>query len=493
MRTLYLDCFSGLSGNMFLAAMLELGVDYDYLKKELGKLHLEDEFELELSKMDKNGIVCNYLDVILKKEEHDHSHHHDHGHSHNHCHDHTHSHDHSHEHCHSHEHDHHHDHEECHHHGHEHNHVHGHCHSHDHHHDHHHDHDHHHHSHEHDHHHHHSHDHHVHRNLYDVHSIIEKNDLSARVQEMAKSIFGFVAAAESKVHGKPIEEVHFHEVGAIDSIVDIVGAAICIDYLGIERVIASPVATGTGFVKCAHGLMPLPAPATIEIIKDARIPFYSADVKGELLTPTGAAILAAFVSEYGTLPQNQVVAIGYGAGKRDNAIPNVVRAYLLEEISSEVRNNEVMEIRFQVDDMTGEELGFFMELAFEAGAKDVYYQPIYMKKNRPGTEVVLLIEPSNAHQFSELIFKHTSTLGFRYLIWPRQEMNRQSFESDLNGEKYHVKIAEWNNVQKISYEYEDIKRIALAQNKTLQEILNEISFSVFQSIQNQKKEWKDQE
>ncbi|RRD96155.1 nickel pincer cofactor biosynthesis protein LarC [Clostridiales bacterium COT073_COT-073] len=496
MKTLYLDCFSGLSGNMFLAAMIELGVDFEFLKSELSKLHLDDEFVLELSKVNKNGIACHYLDVILKKEEHLHAHHH-HGEEeccHHHAHDHAHHHgaesscDDQHHHngesscggayhhekdcCCGHRHDY--DQEGC---------DGGHLHAHhqegccdD--------------QHDHDH----SHQHH-HRNLYDIHKIIEESDLSLRVQELAKSIFGFVARAESRVHGKPLSEVHFHEVGAIDSIVDIVGAAICIDALGIEKIMASSIATGTGFVNCAHGLMPLPAPATVEILKEAAIPFYSAEVKGELLTPTGAAILAAFVSEYNKMPAGLIRAIGYGAGRRNHAIPNVVRACLLDEDAAAKGNrsqlplpegsNQVMEIRFQIDDMTGEELGFFMELAMTEGAKDCYFQPIYMKKNRPATEVVLLVETADLNRFSHMIFKHTSTLGFRYLIWPRQEMKRQSFESNLAGEPYRVKIAEWQDVQKISYEYEDIKRIAIAQNKTLQEIINEISFSVFESIQQQ--------
>ena len=428
MKTLYLECFSGMSGNMFLAAMLELGVELDYLKRELSKLRLDDEFALEVSTMDKNGIAATYVDVILKKESHDHHHDHDHHHEHEH------------------KHEHHHDHE------------------------------------------HHTHDHtHIHRNLADIHQIIEKSDLSPRVQELAKKVFGFVARAESRVHGKPLNEVHFHEVGAIDSIVDIVGAAICVDCLGIEKAVASRVAVGTGFVRCAHGLMPLPAPATLEILKEAGIPYYQTEIKGELLTPTGAAILAALVSEYGPMPEGMLMATGYGAGKRDQVIPNVVRTSLLEKAGAAAGlESEVLELRFQVDDMTGEELGFFMELMLAEGAKDIYYQPIFMKKNRPATAVTILLNPADLDYFSELIFKHTSTLGFRHMLCPRREMERQNLESSLGGETYQVKIAQWQNTQKISYEYEDIKRIALKQNKTLQEVLNEISFSVFESIRRQK-------
>lgn len=444
MRTLYLECFSGMSGNMFLAAMLELGVDLDYLKKELGKLHLEDEFALEVSSMNKNGIAATYVDVILKKENHSHDGICGLGHSHaegEHCHEphyaegeHCHEHSHAKEGC-------------CHEHSAE-------GHSHD----------------------------HFHRNLADIHRIIENSDLAPRVQELAKKIFGFVARAESRVHGKPIHEIHFHEVGAIDSIVDIIGAAICVDYLGIEKVAASRVAVGTGFVRCAHGLMPLPAPATLEILRESGASYYQTEIRGELLTPTGAAILAAMVSEYGQMPEGMLSATGYGAGKRDQVIPNVVRASLIEEGVAAGLESEVLELRFQVDDMTGEELGFFMELMLAEGVKDIYYQPIFMKKNRPATAVTILLNPTDLDYFSELIFKHTSTLGFRHMICPRREMERQSLASDLNGESYQVKVAQWQNTQKISYEYEDIKRIALKQNKTLQEVLNEISFSVFESI-----------
>ncbi len=515
MKTLYLECFSGMSGNMFLAALLELGVEFDYLKQELSKLHLDDEFELVLSKMDKNGIAASYIDVVLKKEcghshEHEHAHgecahsyKHEHAHAHGECghshsHEHVHgecAHSHEHEHAHgecSHSHSHEHTHGEC---GHSHEHTHGeysHSHSH---------------SHEHAHAHgecahSHSHEHehsqgegvhshsHVHRNLYDIYGIIENSDLSLRVQELAKSVFGFVARAEGRVHGKPLNEVHFHEVGAIDSIVDIVGAAICIQYLGIERVVSSQIATGTGFVRCAHGLMPLPAPATLEILKEAAIPFYAAQVKGELLTPTGAAILAAFVNEYGNMPRAKLLGIGYGAGKRDHEVPNVVRAALFEEKeeSAKALKQEVAEIRFQIDDMTGEELGFFMELVLAEGARDIYYQPIFMKKNRPATAITILLDQEQLPYFADLIFKHTSTLGFRYMLCPRKEMDRQNLESSLNGEPYRVKIAQWRDIQKISYEYEDIKRIALTQDKTLQEVLNEISFSVFESIRRQEED-----
>ncbi len=495
MKTLYLECFSGMSGNMFLAAMLELGVELDYLKRELSRLHVDDEFGLEVSTMDKNGIAATYVDVILKKEnmaasdQHGHEvgccghmhednggHHHEHGHDHHHDHHHEEE-GHSHEHGHAHEHSHDHDHEHCHgEDGHSHEHWHAHEHSHDHHHDHCHGED------------GHSHEHgHMHRNLEDIHHIIEKSELPPRVQELAKRIFGFVARAESRIHGKPVSEVHFHEVGAIDSIVDIVGAAICVDYLGIEKMAASPVAVGTGFVRCAHGLMPLPAPATLEILREAGIPYYQTEIKGELLTPTGAAILAALVSEYGPMPAGRLSAAGYGAGRRNQVIPNVVRACLMEEAAGTAGlESEVLELRFQVDDMTGEELGFFMELALAEGAKDIYYQPIFMKKNRPATAVTILLSPADLDHFSELIFKHTSTLGFRHMLCPRREMERQNLESSLNGETYQVKIAQWENTQKISYEYEDIKRIALKQNKTLQEILNEISFSVFESIRRQK-------
>lgn len=255
MNILYMDCFSGISGNMTIGAFLNLGVDEKMLIESLKKLNV-DGYKIEISKKIKNGIEGTYFDVILEDEEHEtnyeHSNHHDH--------------------------DHHHQHE--------------------------------------------------HRNLYDVEKIINDSELSEKVKELSKKIFNYAAQAESKVHGKPIDEIHFHEVGAIDSIVDIVGTAICIDSLNIDKIVVSKLHVGTGFVKCQHGLMPIPAPATLEIIKNGKIPVYSNGIVGELVTPTGAAIVAALADEFGNQPEMEVEFIGYGSGYKDFEIPNMLRLIL---------------------------------------------------------------------------------------------------------------------------------------------------------------------
>jgi hypothetical protein len=312
-----MDCFSGISGNMTIGAFLDLGVDEKMLVNELKKLNV-DGYKIEISKKVKNGIEGTYFDVILEDEEHEHEHSHEHEHIHEHAHhDHDHAHHEHHKHEHSHEHEHSHDHVH-----HDHDHAH---HDHEHH-----NHDH---SHDHDHHNENSHNHvdqqkHLHRNLFDIEKIIDDSELSQNVKDLSKKIFNYVAVAEAKVHGKAISEVHFHEVGAIDSIVDIIGTAICVDSLNIDKIIVSKLHVGMGFVKCQHGLMPIPAPATLEIIKNGKIPVYSKGIEGELVTPTGAAIVAALADEFGNQPDMEIEKIGYGSGFKDFEIPNMLRLTL---------------------------------------------------------------------------------------------------------------------------------------------------------------------
>lgn len=276
MKILYYDCFCGISGDMNLGALIDLGVDSEYLIKELSKLNLDDEYEIKIEKGNKMGITGTNVKVILK-----HNHSHDHGHSHH----------------------------EHHHHDEEHEH-HNHCHNH---------------RHTHDNHQHHSHDH-VHRNLKDIEDLVNSSELSDRVKRLSIDIFMKVAEAEAKVHGKGLYEVHFHEVGATDSIVDIVGAAICIDYLKPDKIMASPIHVGGGFIKCAHGMMPVPAPATVEILKGT--PIKSGKVEFETTTPTGAAILAANVEDFVDNIDFTIEKVGYGIGDADLEIPNVLRVYL---------------------------------------------------------------------------------------------------------------------------------------------------------------------
>lgn len=285
MRILYYDCFCGISGDMNLAALIDLGVPKEYLMQELSKMKLDSEYKLIIDTSVKHGITGTRVDVILNNElSHDthvseqalHGHNNDHTHHHGeHIHDHEHSHK---EHVHHHEHKHH------------------------------------------------------HRNLKDIEEIINSSDLSDKVKKLSLDMFMKVAEAEAKVHGKELYEVHFHEVGAIDSIVDIVGAAICLDYLKVDKIIASPVQVGGGFVKCAHGLMPVPAPATVEILKN--IPISVGIVQFETTTPTGAAILAANAHEFTSKIDFSIKKVAYGIGHRDLEIPNVLRVYLGEKESN---------------------------------------------------------------------------------------------------------------------------------------------------------------
>lgn len=435
---LYLDCFSGISGNMFLGSMLELGIDFEWLKNELKKLNLPDEYEITAEKTERCGISGTYLNVVLPHEI-EHHHHHDEEHSHTHRED-EHLHEHTHEHNHSHEH----------HHAEQHAHEHAHGHRHP----------------------------HVHRNLYDIHAIIDSSRFSQNIKEMSKKIFQFVVDAESKIHNKPFEALHFHEVGATDSIIDIVGAAICIDRLRPEKIYASSVALGSGFIHCAHGKIPVPAPATLEILKAGKIPSYTSGIRSELVTPTGAAILACITDAFIPCPEMIITATGYGAGMRDNEIPNMLRIFMGEETAVKKTvglhtAHTIIEALFQVDDMTGEALGFLMEKLFEAGAVDAYFSSIYMKKNRPAVQVSVLYKKELHEKITRLIFKHSSTIGFRFCEKERMEMMRtvrevQTSESALQALK--IKVAEYDGIKKTSLEYEALKKTAEALGVSLDEL-----------------------
>ncbi len=307
---LYLECYSGISGDMTVAALLDLGADQQVLLEGLESLNLPG-YQLKIGRVKKNGIDACDFDVILDEPEH----HHDHDHEHHHDHDHEHHHDHDHEHHHDHDHEHHHDHDHEHHHDHDH--------------EHHHDHDHeHHHDHDHEHHHHHDH---VHRNIGDIFAIIDQSKISDRAKQTAKDIFRIIAAAESKAHGIAEDQVHFHEVGAVDSIVDIVSAAICLDNLDITEAVVSDLYEGCGYVHCQHGLMPVPVPAVVNIAADNALRLRLTQTRGEMITPTGAAI-AAYLSKGGKLPESFVIEkIGLGAGKKDFATANILRAFLIRD------------------------------------------------------------------------------------------------------------------------------------------------------------------
>ncbi|MEH7179839.1 LarC family nickel insertion protein [Neobacillus vireti] len=312
MKTLYFDCFSGVSGDMVIGALIDAGADPVKLVEELKKLNIEDEYELTWKKVVKNGITSTKFDVLLKNHRHEHEHTHDHAHTHTHNHDHEHAHTHTHDHDHEHAHTHTHDHD----HGHTHTHEHTHTHDHDH-------------EHGHEHVHTHDHHHHDHRSYKDIVQLLEEADFSEQVKDTALRIFKKIGEAEGLIHGVPLERVHFHEVGAVDSIIDIIGTAILIHQLEIEAIKSSPIPVGTGKIRIDHGLYPVPAPATLEILKG--VPIEHSEVRFELTTPTGAAIVAVLAEEFGSIPSMKVRSIGYGAGtKTFKDHPNVVRVIIGE-------------------------------------------------------------------------------------------------------------------------------------------------------------------
>jgi uncharacterized protein (TIGR00299 family) protein len=312
------------------------------------------------------------------------------------------------------------------------------------------------------------HHHHEHRSLADVTAIIDSAAISANAKDMARRIFETVARAEAHVHGLPVEEVHFHEVGAVDSIVDIVGAAICIDSLGVDRIICSPLKEGTGTVKCQHGIMPVPAPATMEIAREKKIPLEITDNKGEMVTPTGAAIVGTLAERFGRPEGMTVLAAGYGAGKKEFKVANLLRALLIEE--GEQSADEVVLLECNLDDMTGEHLGYAMEKLLEAGALDVWCAPIQMKKSRPAELLSVLIKPEQERAMTELIFTHTSTIGVRRSVMKRHVMTRSFRDVETPWGSVRVKETSWDGVKKLSVEYESARKLADSCNIPLDQV-----------------------
>ena len=396
MKTLYFDCSSGISGNMTLGALLEIVGDDNYLLNELKKLNI-DGYRIEISKKVKNGITGKYVDVIL--EDDDHHHEHEHGHDHHHDHEHEHNHEH------------HHDHE---------------------------------------------HHHHEHRNLNDVNEIIDKSSIDDKSKDLAKRIFLRVAKAESKVHNKSLEEVHFHEVGAIDSIVDIVGAAILINKINPDKILSSIVNDGYGFIECAHGTMSVPVPATSEIFAASNVKFKQIDVDTELVTPTGAAIIAELAEEFTTLPAMVTEKIGWGAGFKDLKIPNVLKVYYGE---TEKQNESIVVMETNVDDCSGEVLAYTSEKLFENGALDVFYTPIFMKKGRPAYRLSVACRKENMLVLQNIMFKETTTIGIRYRFENRTELGRENIEIDTKYGKIKAKKVTNNGETYVYPEYESLKEI----------------------------------
>jgi hypothetical protein len=414
MKTLYLDIFSGISGDMFIGALIDLGVEPARLEAELKKLRL-DGWHIHVARGQKsqiNGVKFDVHDHDHGDEAHDHHEHHKHGH-----HEHSQSHGHSHEHGHGHSHEH----EE---------HTHG-------------------------------------RNFADIKNLIQQSELSDWVKEKSVGVFHRIAVAEGKIHGVPPEKVHFHEVGAIDSIIDIVGGCIGLELLGKPRVLAAPVVEGTGWINCAHGRFPIPAPATLAILGAREIALTQCDEPHELVTPTGAALLAEFVERFGPMQGLVAKKIGFGLGTRDNRTrPNILRAVLGEteggpSSANDWQTDTIAVLETNLDDINAEVLGHFVELAFAAGALDVFHTPIQMKKNRPGVLLTVLCSGADADKFTELMLRETSSFGVRRAVAERRKLRREFVTVKTPYGEVTVKLGKLNDaIVQAAPEYESCKALA---------------------------------
>ncbi|MBO6149914.1 MAG: nickel pincer cofactor biosynthesis protein LarC [Clostridium sp.] len=426
MKTLYLECSTGISGDMIVGALLDLGADEQEMRRVLSAIPA-DGFDIGVSRVKKAGIDCCDFDVILDAAHDGHDHdmdylygfRHEHGEDHDHEHEHDHGHDHDHEHDHDHDHDHHHDH-----------------------------------AHEHDHHHHHSH-----RGMKEIREILRGLPMTDRARALAERVFDIVAEAESKAHGVPVEEVHFHEVGAVDSIADIVAAAVCFDSLDIGEVIIPSVTEGHGQVRCQHGILPVPVPAVAHIAESAGLPLRFADREGELVTPTGAAFAAAVMTSE-KLPESfRILRTGYGAGKRAYEIPSILRAMLIGTERQE-DTDHIWKLECDIDDSTGEQLGYVMERLFEAGARDVHYLPVYMKKNRPAWELQVICDREHREKLEEIIFRETTTIGIRRVEMERTILPRKLGRVETEYGKIAVKTCKVGDASRSYPEYDSVAEAA---------------------------------
>ena len=310
--------------------------------------------------------------------------------------------------------------------------------------------------------------HHEHRNLDDINQIIDKSTLDDKTKKLSKEIFLKIAKAESKVHGKTINEVHFHEVGAIDSIIDVVGTAILINKINPDLIISSVVNEGHGFIECAHGKMSVPVPATSQIFATENVRFKQIDIDTELVTPTGAAIISTLAKDYTIMPEIQLEKVGYGAGSKDIGYSNLLKVYYGEVISPK---SDMYVIETNIDDSNGEELGYAMERLLKNKAKDVFYTPIFMKKNRPAYKLEVICEKENLDDLLEIIFKETTTIGARFYKVDRAELKRESIEIDTKyGKILGKKVTTPRGEVYIYPEYESIKALAEKENIPMKEL-----------------------
>jgi uncharacterized protein (TIGR00299 family) protein len=435
MKVLYFDCFSGISGDMVIGALMDLGVEEEVFRRELGKLKLSG-YDFIIKKIVKNSIAVTDFKVVLEQDicaKYDKAHEHldcgnvdgqkEHQHfdensscidelQHSNHHDHHHNDDHSHTHNHA-------------------------------------------------------------RNLKDIEELIDSSDLSDKVKEFSKKVFSEIAFAEAKVHNMAVEEVHFHEVGAVDSIVDIVGTAICLDLLEIEKVYSSPLHDGTGFIECQHGRLPVPVPAVMEMLTNGKIPYIVEDINTELVTPTGMGIIKCLAHSFGNIPKMQITKVGYGGGKRDTGRLNALRCIMgtMKETSN---TDEIVVLKTNIDDMNPEILGFVMDKLFEVGALDVYYTPVYMKKNRPAIELTVLCDEDKEQFIVDIILKETTTLGIRKTLTQRYKMDRETVKVNTKYGEVRVKVSKYGEFKKYSPEYEDLREISRSKDIPLWKVYNAV-------------------
>lgn len=449
MKTLYFDCSMGAAGDMLTAALLELIPDQEAFITELNALGIPG-VTVTKEKMSKCGIGGTHITVRVHGEEesedmHDSGHAHDTVHTHDcsHAHDTVHTHDCSHQHdtIHAHDQEHHHDTGHIHGHGHDHNHNHD---------------------------HHAAHTHH-HSGMHDIEHIVQDLPVSGKVKKDILAVYGLIAEAESHAHGVPVTEIHFHEVGTMDAVADVAAVCLLMDRIAPDQVIASPVHVGSGQVKCAHGILPVPAPATAYILRD--VPIYGGGIKGELCTPTGAALLKHFVTRFGDMPVMKTSAIGYGMGKKDFPAANCVRALLGE---MENAGDTVTELNCNVDDMTGEAVGFAMEALFAAGALEVYTVAIGMKKSRPGTLLCVMCRENDKEEMVRLLFRHTTTIGIRENVYKRYTLERSVETMQTRYGEIRKKISRGYGVIREKYEYEDLARAARENDIAVSQVMAEI-------------------
>lgn len=427
MNKLYLECYSGISGDMTVGALLDLGADKIVLENALNSLPI-DGFEIKISRVSKSGLDACDFDVRLDEDNHDHDMKYLHGEGHIHVqHHHNHGEEDFHEHIHHHE-------DINHTHSHEHHHGHG----------------------------------HSHRNLSQILDVIDHAEITKNAKKIASDIFTILAKAEAKAHGVSIEEVHFHEVGAVDSIVDIVAVAVCIDNLNINEVIVSPLYEGTGFIRCQHGVIPVPVPAVCEIVRDNDIDLKITNYEGEFVTPTGAAIVAAIKTSDKLPDKFKIEKIGIGAGKREYEKAGILRSMLIKDTSNKSHN--IYKLESNIDDCCGEALGYIVEKLLSKGARDVHFIPVFMKKNRPAYQLNVICREEDIEKFEQIIFEETTTIGIR-----KQKMEMTMLKTELkiidtSLGKAQVKICDLKNEKRIYPEYNSIVEICKKSGKSYQEI-----------------------